>query len=202
LDPSFGSAEPMAVIEKRKGSATNAILVRGETLDAQSGQPLACRVSIRDQNGVWHFPDSDPTNGTALSYQVRNWINTNALEMHTTLSGHPFELELPPGRYTLTAERGKEYFPTAREVVVGAQAVDLKVRLRRWIDMAARGWFSGDTHAHRKPAELPNVMLAEDLNTAFPMVYWTTDADVPPNRSIRNFEGDFPAAPVQIDQTH
>ncbi len=202
LDPAPKSAEPMAVIEKRKSAVTNATLVRGETLDAQSGQPLGCRLSIRDRNGVWYFPDSDSTNGTALPYQVRNWINTNALEMHTTLSAHPFEVELPPGHYTFTAERGKEYFPEVREVVVGEHALDLKIHLRRWIDMASRGWFGGDTHAHRKPAELPNLMLAEDLNVAFPMVYWTTDADVPPNRSNRNFKGEFPAAPVKLDATH
>src|SRR6266853_6270461 len=142
LDPAPKSAEPMAVIEKRRSAVTNAALVRGEILDAQSGQPLACRFYIRDRNGVWYFPDSDSTNGTALPYQVRNWINTNALEMHTTLSVHPFEVELP------------------------------------------------------------NVMLAEDLNAAFPVVYWTTDADVPPNRSNRNFKGDFPAAPVELDATH
>src|SRR5438034_4244299 len=202
LDPAPKSAEPMAVIEKRKSAVTNATLVRGETLDAQSGQPLGCRLSIRDRNGVWYFPDSDSTNGTALPYQVRNWINTNALEMHTTLSAHPFEVELPPGHYTFTAERGKEYFPEVREVVVGEHALDLKIHLRRWIDMASRGWFGGDTHAHRKPAELPNLMLAEDLNVAFPMVYWTTEADVPPNRSNRNVNGEFPATPVKLDATH
>ncbi len=202
LDPAAGPAEPMAVIEKRKDALTIATLVRGATLDAQSGQPLACRLSIRDQNGAWYFPDSDSTNGTALPYQVRNSINTNAVEMHTTLSGDPFEVELPPGRYTFTAERGKEYFPETREVVVGEQALDLKIHLRRWIDMALRGWFSGDIHAHRKPAELPNVLPAEDLNVAFPIVYWTTDAEVPPNRSNRNFKGDFPPAPVEVDATH
>ena len=35
--------------------------------------------------------------------------------------------------------------------------------------MAARGWYSGDTHTHRTLDELPNVMLAEDLNVAFPL---------------------------------
>src|SRR5258708_1452033 len=78
----------------------------------------------------------------------------------------------------------------------------LKIHLRRWMDRASRGCLGGHTHAHRKPAELPNVMLAEDLNAAFPIVYWTTDADVPPNRSNRNFKGDFPAAPVEVDATH
>jgi len=31
-----------------------------------------------------------------------------------------------PGRYTFTVERGKEYFPEEREVIVGEQPVELK----------------------------------------------------------------------------
>src|SRR2546430_15838044 len=58
--------------------------------------------------------------------------------------------------------------------------------------------FRSDTHVHRDPGDLPNVMLAEDVNVAFPLVYWTTDADIPPSRSNRNFEGDFTAAPVNV----
>jgi peptidoglycan/xylan/chitin deacetylase (PgdA/CDA1 family) len=202
LDPTSGPAEPTAVIEKRKGAVSDATLVRGQILDAQSGKPIACRLSIQDRNGFWYFPDSASTNGTALPYQVRNWINTNALEMHSTLSAHPFEVELPHGHYIFTAERGKEYFPETREVTVGQQTMDLKIHLRRWIDMASRGWFGGDTHVHRKPAELPNAMQAEDLNAAFPMVYWTTEVGVPPNRSNRNLKGDFAGAPVEVDSTH
>jgi hypothetical protein len=45
-------------------------------------------------------------------------------------------------------------------------------------------------------------MLAEDLNVAHPMVYWTTVDDVPPSHSQRNFKGDFNAAPVEVDATH
>jgi len=202
LDPASVPVEPMAGIDKRKSGGANASVVRGQIVDSQSEQPLACRLSIQGQDGAWYFPDSDSTNGTALPYQVRNWMNTNAVEMHTTLSAHPFEVVLPPGRYKLIAERGKEYFPEVREVVVEGRAMDLKIQLRRWIDMASRGWFGGDTHAHRKPEELPNVMPAEDLNVAFPMVYWTTDAEVPPSRSQRNLKGEFPDAPVEIDPAH
>ena len=56
----------------------------------------------------------------------------------------------------------------------------VELRLRRWIDMAERGWYSGDTHTHRTLAELPNVMLAEDLNVAFPLLDWVREAFVPP----------------------
>ena len=106
--------------------------------------------------------------------------NPAVVEMHATLSAHPFVVRLAAGRYTLTAERGKEYHPERREVTVGDEPVELTVRLRRWIDMAERGWYSGDTHTHRTLDELPNVMLAEDLNVAFPLIDWVREAFVPP----------------------
>ena len=195
-------ADPMAVIEQRRKATIPSNRVRGEIVDALSGRPLAGRLYIRDTQGAWYFPDSAATNGTALPYQVRNGINTNAVEMHTTLSAHPFEVDLPPGHYTVTAERGPEYFSEKADLHVGEQPVELKLSLRRWVNMGSRGWFSGDTHVHRHPADLPNLMLAEDVNVALPMVYWTTDADVPPAASRRNFKGDFPAAPVTVDATH
>jgi len=38
--------------------------------------------------------------------------------MHTTLSAHPFTIELPPGKYVVTVERGKEYLLLVRDIVV------------------------------------------------------------------------------------
>jgi hypothetical protein len=89
--------------------------------------------------------------------------------MHTTLSAHPFVIELPPGKYALTVERGKEYFPLSRQITIGGEAVQESFPLRRWINMPQRGWYSGDTHVHRKTEELPNLLRAEDLNVAFPL---------------------------------
>ena len=39
-------------------------------------------------------------------------------------------------------------------------AVDIRLPLRRWINMADLGWFSGETHVHRTLDELPTAMLA------------------------------------------
>jgi len=50
-------------------------------------------------------------------------------------------------------------------------------RLERFIDMASRGWYSGETHVHGRIVELPNVMLAEDLNVTFPVTFWSTASD-------------------------
>ena len=84
-----------------------------------------------------------------VEYRKQRTDNPRSVEMHTTLSAHPFVLTLPPGRYTFTVERGKEYLPETRVVTVGKEPVDLKFKLRRWIDMAALGWYSGETHVHR-----------------------------------------------------
>ena len=42
--------------------------------------------------------------------------------------------------------------------------VDLEIP--RFYDMNAAGWYSGDLHIHRDPAEMPLLMRAEDLNIA------------------------------------
>ena len=65
--------------------------------------------------------------------------------MHTSVSGIPFEAALPIGSYTLTVERGKEYLPYSRMVTVDGTAKINVVKLRRFADMAKRGWYSGDT---------------------------------------------------------
>lgn len=58
-------------------------------------------------------------------------------------------LRLPAGEYTITAWRGPEYRPvTTRFEVDPAASAPLSVRLDRWIDPAARGYYSGDPHIH------------------------------------------------------
>ena len=68
--------------------------------------------------------------------------------------------------------------------------------------MVERGWYSGDTHTHRTLEELPNVMLAEDLNVAFPLVDWVREAFVTPiERREASFRDPGPD-PIRIDATH
>jgi hypothetical protein len=61
----------------------------------------------------------------------------------------PFEIRLPPGRWRLAVARGLEYLPVIEEFeVAAAERRAYRVDLRRWEHMAARGWYSGDTHVH------------------------------------------------------
>ena len=59
-----------------------------------------------------------------------------------------FSIKLEPGRYQISVARGMEYIPVTREFAVSAQDQEHTLRLERWVDLPARGWFSGDVHVH------------------------------------------------------
>lgn len=172
--------------------------IRCRVVDADSNTPLPCRVYLQSEQGEWRFARSADTNGTAVKYDVSR--SPTSLEKHTTVSAHPFVFDVPAGSYTLTIERGKEYHPHTAEIVVGNQPVDHEVRLRRWIDMAAREWYSGDTHVHRSLEDLPNVMLAEDVNVALPLSYWVRAAYTPPTQGDKSHV--VTPALFEVDPTH
>ncbi|MBN2129174.1 MAG: CehA/McbA family metallohydrolase [Sedimentisphaerales bacterium] len=178
------------------------ITVTGEVVDADTGAALACRIYIRGEDGRWHFARSAALAGSAVAYQKQNWNNKESVEMHTTLSAHGFAVDLPPGEYDMTVERGKEYFPATNTVTVGTEPMTLRFKLKRWVDMAELGWYSGDTHVHRSLAELPNVQLAEDLNVSFPLLYWVTHAFKPPSTGDKSTGGPVVPRLIHIDKTH
>ncbi|REJ71662.1 MAG: hypothetical protein DWQ34_18130 [Planctomycetota bacterium] len=167
-------------------------------LDADTGRPLECRVSIESTDGEFHFVESAEPDGSAVRYDVSR--SPQSVERHTTVSPHPFTVELPAGEYTLRVERGKEYHPATLNFEIGETPVERTVQLRRWINLAERGWYSGDTHVHRTIEELPNVMLAEDLNVALPLSYWVRTAYTPPAQGDETTA--VSGALIQIDDTH
>jgi hypothetical protein len=164
----------------------------GAVVDADTGEAIAARVYLHDSEGNWLFVRSASEQGTAWPY-AEAWVPMpQSIERHTTVSAHPFTADLEPGEYQVVIERGKEYLPLDVRLEVpavesppaGRQPTPEPLRrtfpLQRFSDMASRGWFSGETHVHRRIAELPNVMAAEELNVAFPVTFWTTSADAPP----------------------
>jgi len=56
---------------------------------------------------------------------------------------------LPPGRFTVLSCRGPEYRTIAQEIQISEETTEpLSIRLERWIDPNAFGFFSGDHHIH------------------------------------------------------
>lgn len=76
-----------------------------------------------------------------------------------------FDVTLPPGRARLNISGGLETIPQT-VVVDAAAATELTVHLQSWIDMAARGWYSGDSHVHLHTGGPIDVTTANALMAA------------------------------------
>lgn len=184
----------------------------GRVIDADTGRPLAARIYLRSATGDDLFVESASPEGSAFQYEEQ-WVPLEgSIDRHTTISPHAFRAKLPPGQVTVEIERGKEYHPVREVLTVGDQSLDKTWRLQRWVNAGARGWYSGETHVHRRLAELPNVMLAEDLNVAFPVTFWTVTSQDAPNLlpSPLRRQGPSPFGPredrgiepIPIDSSH
>ncbi|HWR51587.1 MAG TPA: CehA/McbA family metallohydrolase [Bryobacteraceae bacterium] len=145
--------------------------------------PQPARYYLTDSDGKVWMP------GGAVVYEKRG-------EKHF-VTGNGFEIRLPPGAYTLVAERGPEYrpFQATIEGRAGEQKI-VPVEVARWIDMNRQGWFSGDLHNHRRPEEMPLLLLAEDLNLAPTIADWVWD-----DGQVSN-PPDTTDAVRQVDRTH
>jgi len=105
------------------------------------------------------------------------------------------ELNLSPGAYPYEIDRGPEYVVTTGTLMVaetGAQAVTN--RIRRLADVSREGWWSGELHVHRPPADIELLMEAEDLHVAPVITWWNNqnvwkDRTLPANPLVR-FDGD------------
>jgi hypothetical protein len=154
--------------------ATFEVIDRGRTwgrlqvVDADTGQRIAARVHIQSAEGVPYPPygHHEQVNGY-LFRLVGVDVGGDVRLGRTTHSYIPGACEgwLPRGEVVVDVARGFEYTPVRATFVVGAESPDLTVRLRRWTDMNARGWFSGDTHVHFQSIQQSHLEAqAEDLD--------------------------------------
>jgi hypothetical protein len=82
-----------------------------------------------------------------------------------------FRIDLPAGRWRITASHGMEYVPVVEEFeVTGRGEMERKLLFERWIDLPALGWWSGDVHVHHPSYDsaqrefLIQYALAEDVH--------------------------------------
>ncbi len=138
-------------------------------VDAATGRPTPARIRLLDEDGK--RPDKAPEGAVGVL-----WGRNDRAEGYYFASGDAFyaggsfRAALHPGRWRLTVSKGFEYLPASEtlEMTPGA-ALDREVRLERWIDMPARGWYSADDHIHlqRSPRDDPAILrwiAGEDIH--------------------------------------
>ncbi|MCK5464340.1 MAG: hypothetical protein KAI95_15030, partial [Bacteroidales bacterium] len=166
----------------------------------ENGKPTPARVYITGSGDSIYMADD------CLEY-YRPWLvkATGYDGRHFTTRGNRFTAHLKPGEYTLRYERGKEYRTITEKVRIEAgKTHKTDIRFERWINMSARGWYSADTHVHRRLADMKHLMKAEDLNLAFTLPYWN---EMPKSDEERIEAAEFyakadPAGLIKIDENH
>ncbi len=136
--------------------ATLQLLDRGRNwvhttvVDDQTGRPIPCRVHFRSPEGVPYQPHGH-----------HDHVNSNLGTWHTDIGGDvrlgqityayidgTCQGWLPRGDVIVDVARGYEYEPLRSRVRIEPGQRSLTLRLKRFADMNARRWFSGDSHVH------------------------------------------------------
>jgi len=134
----------------------------------EAGRPVWTRLEVRGPDGKMHQPPSALRDRTAGNRPGGEpwYLGSFVVEGQASL-------EVPAGRYTVIAEHGLEYERAERIVEVRErQPARVALRLRPWIRMRDRGWYSGDMHLHRPPEDSAALGLAEDLNISVVFTMW------------------------------
>jgi hypothetical protein len=125
-----------------------------QVVDDVAGAPTAARVAITDANERFLEIEGKHEHVQQLN---KRWCYVDGA----------FTVALPSGGATVEIRRGLETRPLVETVSGGApgKPATKVFRLRRWTDMRARGYVSGDLHAHFPRLSTAALeMRAEDLN--------------------------------------
>jgi hypothetical protein len=150
------------------------------SIQDEMGNPTAARVYLVGPAGGPLFPKD-----TIVYNKVRP---DGVSERHFVPRHGAFTTEVPAGKYVVTVEKGKEYVPQRAAIAVPVfGAAKRTIRLRRWVKMADRGWFSGDMHVHRSLSDLGVLMEAEDLTASIPITRWRAGKTVSQDTDLDRF---------------
>ncbi len=141
--------------------------VHTTVLDDETGKQVPCRIHFRSPEGVPYQPHGH-----------HNHVNSNNGTWHIDVGGDlrlgqityayidgACQGWLPRGDVIVDAARGFEYEPLRAKVRIEPGQRELTLRIKRWRNMNAERWFSGDTHVHFLSTQGSHVEAqGEDLN--------------------------------------
>jgi hypothetical protein len=163
-------------------------------VDAGTGQPTPVRVRLQNEKGerpkvrgavaVSESAIPVPRQAVAVMFGQNDRADGYAIQPDGSFYVEgSFDVRLPPGKYTLAISKGFEYLRETQSIELPAgSSVTREYKMRRWVDMPARGWFSADDHIHlrRSPADnhaIAQWLAAEDVHVGNLLRmgdFWTT----------------------------
>jgi hypothetical protein len=117
----------------------------------ESGRPVPARIGIYDATGRLPLPSDEAIaiKRAEETFHVVNltpglipWPASNPSAFYIDRSYHA---QLPVGKYELVVAKGPEYHIERQNFdIEDNQERSLKIQLRRWDNLPAKGWYSGD----------------------------------------------------------
>ncbi|MDO5113519.1 MAG: hypothetical protein Q4E67_04005, partial [Planctomycetia bacterium] len=118
-----------------------------QTIDSETKLPLPCRLEVKNQRGIAQRVEE-------LPFWYDHFVSPGSATMR-----------LPVGTYPMKIERGLEYLPVQGHFVLNRSAKDTKTEsLRRFTNLAKKGWWSGDLLVLRPQREIEALMLGDDVH--------------------------------------
>jgi hypothetical protein len=119
-------------------------------LDDATGRPVPCRVHFRSPAGVPYQPHGHhnhvASNLGTWHYDVGGDVRLGQ-QTYAYIDG-TCQGWLPRGDVLVDVARGFEYEPLRQTVRIEPGQRELTLRIARMTDLAAAGWWSGDSHVH------------------------------------------------------
>ena len=151
--------------------------------------PLPCRAWVSVGNK--RFFEPEPGSGTSY-----------VKDRSFSCDGR-FVMKVPVGKAVIHVERGKEYWPVDKEIVVEkGQTAKVEITLKRWVHMSKEGWYSCDIHCHfglNDLKVLKQLSLADDVNFEPILTLWNHQSPMPPGGVWPDWPG---GSSVYADETH
>ncbi len=119
-------------------------------VDDATGRPVPCRVHFRSAAGIPYQPHGHHNHVTqnlgSWHYDVGG--DTRLGQRSYAYIDGTCQGWLPRGEVVADVARGFEYEPLRQAVRIEPGQRELTLRIRRVADLAAEGWWSGDSHVH------------------------------------------------------
>lgn len=124
--------------------------VHTTVIDEATNKPVPCRVHFRSPHGVPYAPHGHHAhvNSDMGTWHIDVGGDVRLGQMSYAYIDGTCQGWLPRGDVIVDVARGFEYTPLRTVVNIKPGQRELTLRLKRWCDMNADRYFSGDTHVH------------------------------------------------------
>ena len=129
------------VLEREK------VWLHGQVLDAGTGRPTPVRLAFRSKEGRYIPPYGHRTEINDGWFQDYG-ADVKLMDTSFAYIDGTFQVELPVGDVFVEITKGFEYDPVRLELKVEPGQRDLKLEIKRHVDLRSQGWVTADTHVH------------------------------------------------------